>query len=477
MHTGDFSHDAAIAAQSSVAGTVPATVNINWDLIRIAHSAVRPIGVACLGFGVVVFFGYFFGIESLYRPIEGGPATNPLTALCIVLVSIGLGFRSVFKQSLFQRIIPAIAASLAFVKLSDVILGSEFSALFTPFQSTVEAELSVGLKNSMGVNSALMLFSIAFAMMFDTLRKPLFAQVFAFVALGLPMTSFTGYAYGIEHFYGQMSLITATIGFCLAVATMSLTAHRGAMRALLSPFIGGKIARFQVVLGYIVPFALGFLLVNSLVSGDGDSMFGLFVISVSWFIISLVSYSAVFQERVDSKRRGAERRLSFTAMVDPLTRLPNRRKIFEAGNREMERAKRYNKEFWLLMVDLDHFKQINDSAGHAMGDKVLLNVAEELRACVRTLDVVGRWGGEEFVVILTDTELAGAIHAAEKVRKCISKMHIEGWTAVNGPITASIGCASSKNKSLLDDVFTSADMAMYAAKDHGRNLVRFEYQI
>ncbi|MEG3617781.1 GGDEF domain-containing protein [Magnetovibrio sp. PR-2] len=477
MHNAILPQGTVKSAQSSLTGTVSATTNVNWDLIRLAHKAVRPIGLACLVFGFVVFFGYVFGFESFYRPIHGGPATNPLTALCIVLIAGGLGFRSVFKQTLLQRVLPIIAAVLAFLRLSDVIIGTDFSGFFTPFHNTVVQELATGQKNAMGMNSALMLFSIAFAMTFDTLRKPMFAQVFAFIALGLPMTSFTGYAYGIEHFYGQMSLITAFIGLSLAIATLSLTAHRGAMRALLSPFIGGRIARFQVVLGYVVPFALGFLLVNNLVLGKGDSMFGLFVISVSWFIISLVSYSAVFQERVDCKRRGAERRLSFSAMVDPLTRLPNRRKIYEAGHREMERAKRYNKEFWLLMLDLDHFKNINDSGGHAMGDLVLTRVSDELKSCVRTLDVVGRWGGEEFVIILTDTELAGAIHAAEKVRKCISMMHIDGWTPLNGPITASIGCASSKNKSVLDDVFASADLAMYTAKDHGRNLVRFEYQV
>jgi len=451
-----------------------ASLSKKWDLIRYVLVIPRPVGAVCVAFGVVVFIGYSFHIEPVFRPVPNGPATNPLTALSIVLLGLGLSVRTAQHGIWCQRLLSICAAAITFAHLLDMYFGTNLSSLITPFYDTVMAELAIGKDNAMGVNSALMLFTISLAILFHNVRKPTISQVLSFLALGFPMVSFTGYAYGISNFYGQMSLVTATLGFFLSVGALAMTAHRGAVKAILSPYIGGRIARIQVLFGYVVPFLMGFLVVKTLVTSSSGNMFGLFVIAVSWFIIVLVCYSAIIQEQVDSKRRAAERALSFLALNDPLTRLPNRRKFFDIGAREMERALRSGTELWVLMIDLDHFKKINDTGGHAMGDKVLVSVGDILANSIRSVDVAGRIGGEEFAVLLSDTSCAGVNRVAESIRINIEGMEVEGWTDVHGSVTASIGCARSKDKRKLDDVLGAADEALYRAKDLGRNRVVLE---
>jgi diguanylate cyclase (GGDEF)-like protein len=187
----------------------------------------------------------------------------------------------------------------------------------------------------------------------------------------------------------------------------------------------------------------------------------------------MVSISAIFQEKIDYERRNTERLLEKSAVTDPLTGLSNRRKFLEFGEEEITRVQRTKSQLWLLLLDIDNFKKINDTAGHDMGDKVLVTLGVTLKNSVRNVDLVSRIGGEEFSIILVDTTKQGALRVAENIRMNIEKISIEGWTDIHGPITASIGCASSDGDCTLEETFKFADNALYQAKENGRNQVIF----
>ena len=157
------------------------------------------------------------------------------------------------------------------------------------------------------------------------------------------------------------------------------------------------------------------------------------------------------------------------AATDALTGLANRRAVNDTLNRMVAHASRSVQPLAAIVIDLDHFKQVNDRYGHDVGDSVLASVGELLSSTIRESDFVGRLGGEEFIVLCPDTGRAGALTLAEKLRAAISRKEL---SIVDDPITASFGIAV-----MPDDAGTAelllrrADRALYLAKDHGRNRV------
>jgi two-component system, cell cycle response regulator len=158
------------------------------------------------------------------------------------------------------------------------------------------------------------------------------------------------------------------------------------------------------------------------------------------------------------------------AAIDPLTGLRNRRAFSEQLNVEYARASRYGSALSFLLLDVDHFKAVNDHHGHPGGDAVLAAVGALLRTCLRTPDLPARWGGEEFVVALPSTDLVGATVVAERVRHAIQGLVI-AYAGATIPITASIGVATLRGGESLDSLIDRSDRAMYDAKGSGRNRV------
>ena len=160
------------------------------------------------------------------------------------------------------------------------------------------------------------------------------------------------------------------------------------------------------------------------------------------------------------------------ASRDCLTEFFNRGAMFEVLNRELKRAERESTTLSLIMTDLDHFKQINDSCGHAAGDACLAAVVAPIQAELRQSDIIGRYGGEEFVVVLTGADAAEAAPVAQRICQRVAEVRIEGFGA---PIrlTCSIGVASSDTLAVWGQhLIAQADAAQYAAKRAGRNQVQ-----
>ncbi len=173
-------------------------------------------------------------------------------------------------------------------------------------------------------------------------------------------------------------------------------------------------------------------------------------------------------------RRSCARRLSSLATTDELTGAANRRAFLEVGRRETARAKRSGHALSLVILDLDHFKSINDRWGHAAGDAALVEACRRLKSGLRTADTLGRHGGEEFAVLLPETPPAQAVLAAERLRAAIAEepLPVSGSVTVN--LTASFGVAGVDrvNEETVEDLIRAADRAMYQAKTAGRGCVR-----
>jgi diguanylate cyclase (GGDEF)-like protein len=159
------------------------------------------------------------------------------------------------------------------------------------------------------------------------------------------------------------------------------------------------------------------------------------------------------------------------ARTDTLTRINNRRNLFELAQHEFEVAKRYQQPLSIIMFDLDHFKQINDTYGHSIGDKMLERVAQVTHAQLRDVDIIGRYGGEEFVIVLPVTNAQKAFLLAQRILENVSAIRLvtdDGAAAV----TLSIGIAETihaPQDESVENVIRRADEAMYAAKQAGRN--------
>ncbi len=160
------------------------------------------------------------------------------------------------------------------------------------------------------------------------------------------------------------------------------------------------------------------------------------------------------------------------ALRDPLTGANNRAAMNAAIIREIELARRHNTTLSLIALDIDLFKQINDEYGHTAGDYILKSVVERISDCIRSSDMLFRYGGEEFTILLSNTDKAGAMLLAERIRRTIYTSHYQ-YGDVLIPTSASLGVACIRGNDDATTLFERADMAMYDAKNAGRNCVKF----
>jgi diguanylate cyclase (GGDEF)-like protein len=191
-------------------------------------------------------------------------------------------------------------------------------------------------------------------------------------------------------------------------------------------------------------------------------------VSLNLVALILLAYSGMVVSRVQTRTRNAAIRLS---TVDSLTDLYNRAFLFNSVDREIQRTRRFRRGFCLLMMDLDGLKTINDYYGHFTGDVVLRGVAQAIRAGLRGIDVAARYGGDEFVAVLPETDPTGAYVVAEKIRQLVSDLHIraEGHDVAT---SLSIGVVSYPDDGqTADELMIAADEAMYSSKRLGKNRV------
>ena len=194
------------------------------------------------------------------------------------------------------------------------------------------------------------------------------------------------------------------------------------------------------------------------------------------FTSRLIYFTALEQSRKEKERLEhlvsiRTKEIELLSQTDALTGLWNRRHLEETLDMEFKRAKRYNHDLSIIVIDLDHFKNINDTYGHLAGDEVLRKISNRISECQRETDFVGRYGGEEIVVILPETELEISIKVADTILKIIAAEPVKFESSTIN-VTTSIGISSlRKEHHDYSMIFAEADEALYSAKENGRNRV------
>jgi len=156
---------------------------------------------------------------------------------------------------------------------------------------------------------------------------------------------------------------------------------------------------------------------------------------------------------------------------DTLTKIYNRQFYYETLRWEIQRAHRYGKSFSLITFDIDHFKKVNDTFGHDVGDYVLKELSKICQESIRNTDVLARIGGEEFSIIAPETDISRGVVLAEKLRRVVDEYEFDKVKH----ISISLGVAQYINGDNLDDIYKRADVALYKAKNNGRNRVEIEH--
>jgi diguanylate cyclase (GGDEF)-like protein len=221
--------------------------------------------------------------------------------------------------------------------------------------------------------------------------------------------------------------------------------------------------------------AAGYLMATSAANslGAGLDMALEVVTAVALFVVSALAGLVVFRRMKRERREKQElrRKLSELASTDPLTSLPNRRRFEEILDDAILRARSLDRPCCLVMVDVDHFKKLNDTLGHVAGDDVLLELGSVMRRHLRVRDILARYGGEEFAIVMIDTNTQEARRIAERLRQLVSSYPFQGEHVLpNGELTISMGLAPLTIDMMSRvDLVRAADRMLYAAKDAGRN--------
>ncbi|SBT18241.1 Response regulator PleD [Marinomonas gallaica] len=183
--------------------------------------------------------------------------------------------------------------------------------------------------------------------------------------------------------------------------------------------------------------------------------------------IEKLTEKALIQKNIELKDTNAL--LSTISHTDQLTSIANRRKMMEVLYAEVSRFQRKHRPFSVLMFDIDHFKRVNDTFGHEVGDQVLIELAQVVKATIRNTDTLGRWGGEEFVIVCPNTDQKMALNIAEKI---FSAIHSYTFP-LQGNVTVSLGLSEFTAKHSLESILVEVDQKMYRAKQAGRNQIQF----
>ncbi len=203
------------------------------------------------------------------------------------------------------------------------------------------------------------------------------------------------------------------------------------------------------------------------------AIFLLTVLTISLLIVLIYLMLRQLRIKLDYARDLLDR----MSKTDILTEISNRRHLMERFNNELERAKRAGNSLCCIMMDVDHFKAINDTFGHLKGDDVLRELAKILKDSIRTYDVVGRYGGEEFMIILPDTNLENAAKLAERIRQKVeSDLGNKSNLSASNSVTISLGLTGMRDDDTsFETIIKRADEALYRAKESGRNRVEIGF--
>ncbi len=321
------------------------------------------------------------------------------------------------------------------------------------------------LRHKLVINSIFFITLLGLIYPCYALQKQAWVKRFLpYIAIGILIISlcYNGYMIGV------FSPVTMVVYICLIAVGLVLF-ERKIVYAMLVP--ATCFLTFSGYLSFIdvIPYAPIFQI-------DGQLFLnGFWLLSMLYFVIPILITCLILFEILLSQWRHRERLIQHLGQTDPLTNTFNRRRISQSL--EYLHQQDPHNPYAVVLLDLDHFKSINDQFGHHMGDNVLIAVSQELNDQIQKHDLVGRFGGEEFILILKHASLPKAYQIAERCRSAIEALAISNDEGQSIRVTASFGIAQSHHGLRPQQVLSQADKALYAAKASGRNQIKCYLEI
>jgi diguanylate cyclase (GGDEF)-like protein len=454
-----------------------------------ALPAAKPTGFAAMLVGLLVLIGWQLNLPILKSVLPELAPMQPNTAVAIILLGGSL-WTATFsrKQRLWQalgRVLAFAAALLTGAELTEYLFGWQLhidQLWFAHKHAEQLPPLAPGQMSPASATSLLMLAVASLLLSSTSVLVRRLVQLLVLASLVIATLALVGYAYGFEalykiSLYASMSVHTAGAIFLLCIGVLYTRADFGIMAPIRSANMGGLLARqmLPAVLG--IPLLLGWVrLVQGQQLGEQGFEMGITIHTVTTIVVFavLVWLTARSMNEIDAQReeaRKAEHEMRLLSQIDPLTGVLNRRSLTDRMEVEWERALRYDRPLSALMLDIDHFKKINDTHGHATGDEILKTVAMILLEQCRPSDLVCRYGGDEFCVLIPDTTEAGAGALATRLRQEFIE-RLQGVAGQPCAITGSFGIADHDGGAdSVAQLIDQADQALLAAKQAGRDCI------
>lgn len=429
-----------------------------------------PRMAACLvgTLACISLAGWIFRIPVLTSIVPGVVSMKANTAIGFILLCGALYAAAEGRWPVWQRGLAVAGAIIGSLTVFEFVSGSNLGidqALFRdPARSPYPGRMApVSAINFLLLSTALLIPS--------SKRGSYLKEALALLLALSAALAIVGYIYGVPAFYGALStgntamaLHTGASFLVLAIGFLVIPRQDGFVQVLRGPSIASMAARYMLLPATLVPVVLGGLFIRSQWNlGHPHLVMALSVVSDIVLLVALIWLFALMIRRVEIERAAIQRQ----AETDQLTGIYNRRHFETSLEQEIERARRYGAPLALLMIDIDNFKQLNDSHGHLVGDRMLCRLARECESCLRVPDVFCRYGGDEFVIIAPETSALAAITMARRMRQNIDAL---GTDKSFGTLAISIGIAVWKDSfNTNNDFIAAADSALYQAKSTGRN--------
>ncbi len=460
--------------------------------------------------GIIVLVGWVLDISLLKRVSPGLVAMKVNTALAFLLAGISLWFACADRRHKKQAI-TSISCAIG-VLLIGTLSAFEYSSgvdvgidqLLIREQTMLPGDIPGRMALVTAINFSLLGTGLLLVGS-DNRLALIVLHLLALIVATISASGLVGYAYSTEvlyrirHVYTAMALHTSAIFLILALGMVNARPDFPLRRILAGSSAAGIATRQLLVAAIVFPFVAGLLVINGYRAGCyGDALaLSIFAVTNMAGLGLLVLWNSVLLFKAERLRDLAEKELRTNeaeleaivarctedlnktnaalaqeARFDYLTGLCNRRYFMEQADAELSRARRFDNQLAVLVLDIDHFKRVNDTYGHQCGDSVLSQLGALLRKTFREVDIVGRIGGEEFAVTLPQTGRERAVEAAERIRQLLAAMPVVVENRQSITCTVSIGVATlNPDDNHIDQLLHRADLALYEAKRSGRNRV------
>ncbi|WP_417242911.1 GGDEF domain-containing protein [Celeribacter sp.] len=444
--------------------------------LRLIHRIKRAqpkLAIAGMGFAVVGAAFNIAGIKAGLMVFRPDSFTHPITFACL----IAIGMKLLFLQR--RNGPPAWVLWYAWASLITCMLIIFIRLSGVATRDLDFASFGAGTEIGMvGLDTAIICFLLLVALL---LRFKFMRLMFVASAMSIELLALTTFAklYDLPMFGLDMSLFTFLSLLCLQLSVVAAASNKQPFAVMLLPTPTGRTTR-SILAGMLIISAtcgVGVTVVMRTFRAEFSQLAGVAIIIALTTTVVLSAMQVILLAQTTHKeavqRRIAKRRLERMAKTDMLTGVLNRHAGWDALHRHFGTFKTQKRPTTIAMIDIDHFKGVNDTHGHDIGDLVLKRFATTLRKSVGDAGLVCRWGGEEFIVILPDTPMETAKAKIEKIRQSLS--HAEGIAIDNTTVlivTASTGVSEfDTGDSAPGAALNRADSALYAAKSAGRDML------